>query len=360
MIDDGIKSYNHYRHEKKYTLSLIYSIVAMVVSVCFAVSYIAIGANLAAYVQFLGAFVFMIIVGLLRRRIQVLTRYVAVVSSMLLVLIQTVWIFGEGFGFHYQIFPLVVVVFMLLDFNIWYEKMSAYVLSALGIGIFFSSLVIHMPLVGVSFTSYGRYYSVANALLSFVSTMLILHYISVEIFSTKDQLYQMATRDALTGLYNRRTFIQQGTSFFKIAQRGGTTFTILIFDIDDFKSVNDMYGHVAGDHFLKGLSRLCEESLRDSDFIARYGGEEFAVILHDTDETHAALVADKLRAVVEAYKLKEGAVVINRTISIGLATYDHDYDNFHDILDKGDKAMYMSKNSGKNKISVLKGGRGKK
>lgn len=101
----------------------------MVLSTIFAVSYIGIGANFAAFVQFIGSFIFMIVVGLLRRRIQMLTRYVAILTAMTLATFQTVFVFGNQFGFHYQFFPLVVVIFLLMDLNIFHEKLMAYLLS---------------------------------------------------------------------------------------------------------------------------------------------------------------------------------------------------------------------------------------
>lgn len=354
MIDDKVKSYNHYRFEKKYTLSLVYGIISMVLSTIFAVSYIGIGANMAAFVQFMGSFIFMIVVGLLRRRIQLLTRYVAIVTAITLASFQTIFVFGSQFGFHYQFFPLVVVVFLLMDLNIPHEKIMAYIFSIIMIVLFFVCETVYHPIISNSFLRYEDYYFNFTVIASFLALMLILHYISVEIFSTKDQLFQMATKDALTGLYNRRTFIQQGTTFFKIAQRGGLPFTILIFDIDDFKSVNDLYGHIAGDHYLQGISKVCEKTLRDSDFIGRYGGEEFGVILNNTNEEQGMVVAEKLRETIENFHINEGTIVIKRTISIGVAGYSHDYENFHELLDKGDKAMYQSKNNGKNTVTAYK------
>lgn len=352
MIKDDIKSYNDYRNEKKYTLSLIYAIFSMVVYVCFAIGFIIIGANLAAFIQFLGAFIFMLIIGLLKRRILILTRYIGIMTSLVLILIMSVFIFGQAFGFYIAIFPIVVVIFLVLDFSMKHERVFAYLLSTVGGVIVFLSNNFYYPIENVDFSQYAMTFTIINIVVSFGAGILALQYISVEIFSTKDQLYQLATSDSLTGLYNRRTFIEQGTSFFKIAQRGGSPFTILIFDIDDFKSVNDLYGHIAGDHYLEGLSKLCIETLRDSDFIARYGGEEFAVIIHEATEEQAKIVAEKLRKAVECFNMIEGATIINRTISIGVASYDHKYTNFHQILDKSDKAMYKSKENGKNITTV--------
>jgi len=353
MIDEGVKSYNRYRNEKKFQLALVYTIFSMVACVCFAVSYIAIGANFPAYIQFLGAFLFMILVGLLRQRKQALTRFIAIFTSMALILFQGVYAFGADFGFHYRVFPLTVVIFLLLDFNILYEKVLAYLISVIAILVFFVAINFQVPLMGSGYEAYGPIYKTINILLAFTTAMAILHYISVEIFSTKDQLYQMATRDALTGLFNRRTFIQKATTLFRTAQRGGNVFTIMIIDVDDFKSVNDQYGHVVGDRFLRDMASLFQKTLRETDFIARYGGEEFAIILHDAKTLQAQSVAEKLRQAVENFAIKEEGHDIQRTISIGLATYDHAFKDFHSILDKGDKAMYHSKVTGKNKVSTF-------
>lgn len=351
-MDLKVKSYNHYKQESKYTLTLVYAVISLLVCVLFSISFIAIGAANAAYLQMIGAFVFMSIVGLLRRRKLKYTRYIAIATSLLLVLLQGTFIFGPEYGLQYQLFPLIVVVFLLLDFNVSYERVSIYLLSFISIVIFY--MVQWSPFTPIfkDYLLYQEYYYNIALFFSFAGMIVLLYYLSREIFATKDQLYNMATTDVLTGLYNRRTFLKRGEEAFKVAERGGHHFALIIFDIDFFKSVNDEYGHLVGDVVLKGIAKLTEETVRETDLIARYGGEEFAVLLPNTSAEQAGVVAEKLRSVIENHYVEVNPFKIRRTVSLGVMAYHFSINSFDDLVDKADKAMYKSKQSGKNQVTV--------
>jgi len=351
-MDVKVKSYNHYREETKYTLSLVFTVISMLVCVLFAISFIAIGANYAAYLQLIGAFVFMTLSGLLRRRIQTFTRYIAIMTSVILVLIQGALIFGRGYGFHYQVFPLIVVIFLLLDFNIPYERISIYGLSFLSIMAFYA---IELSPIDPTFTDYlvfEKYYYSISLFISFMGLLIVLYYLSKEIFSARDQLYSMATTDVLTNLYNRRTFLKRGEESFRIAERGGNQFAVIIYDIDSFKSVNDEYGHLIGDVVLKSMAKVSRETIRETDLLARYGGEEFAILLPNTTPEQAAVVAEKLRKKIAEHIVSISPYKINRSISLGVMGYHFSITSFDDLVDKADKAMYKSKTTGKNRVTV--------
>ena len=352
-MDLKVKSYNHYKQESKYSLALIYTVISMLVCVLFSISFIAIGASIAAYLQMLGAFVFMSIAGLLRRRVQKFTRYAAILTSLILVLIQGAFVFGPTYGFQYQLFPLIVVIFLLLDFNILYERISIYILSAISIVIFY---IIQWSKVVPLFDGhhlYESYYFNIALFFSFSGLIILLYYLSKEIFAAKDQLYSMATTDALTNLYNRRTFLKRGEEAFKVAERGGNHFSIIMYDVDSFKSVNDEYGHLVGDTVLKHMASVSKEAVRETDLVARYGGEEFAILLPNTSPEQAGLVAEKLREQIAANIVDVSPFKINRTISLGVVGYHFSITSFDELIDKADKAMYQSKSKGKNKVTLF-------
>ena len=165
-----------------------------------------------------------------------------------------------------------------------------------------------------------------------------------------DSLRENALRDAMTGLYNRRFLEEYVETLMAGIERRKGRFSILMLDFDYFKQVNDTYGHEAGDKVLKVLSEILARNVRGSDLVVRYGGEEFLVILLDTDSEGAAQVAEKIRAEVAGTKVTLPTVVLQKTISIGLAHYPADADTFWQVVKFADVALYEAKRTGRNRV----------
>lgn len=165
------------------------------------------------------------------------------------------------------------------------------------------------------------------------------------------RLMEMAHIDLLTGLPNRRLFFDRYSQVFEHAQRYEHGFALLYIDIDDFKNINDTYGHDMGDELLLTVSRRLKASCRKSDTVARLGGDEFVVIIDEVgDRETCQAVADKiLKAVGKPINLKVGKVSI--TLSIGVAIYPQDSRDRDELLSRSDKAMYKAKMSGKDAVS---------
>ena len=164
------------------------------------------------------------------------------------------------------------------------------------------------------------------------------------------QLYDSATRDGLTGAFNKKHFLESLQNEFAFAARHRTRLSLLIFDIDHFKRVNDTHGHIAGDMVLKELSALVKEQLRLEDIFARYGGEEFALLLRETDEERAFVVAERLRRAVERYQFVYGDQVIPVTISLGVATFSGEqHTTPQELIKEADDFLYKAKRSGRNR-----------
>jgi diguanylate cyclase (GGDEF)-like protein/PAS domain S-box-containing protein len=163
------------------------------------------------------------------------------------------------------------------------------------------------------------------------------------------ELYQLAVTDSLTGLLNRRELQKLAKISISQAARDGTNFAILTFDIDDFKQVNDTYGHPVGDLIIQHIAKLLTEDRREHDLVARVGGEEFVILLPGINEASAFSFAEKLRKKVESQP-KDNLKV---TVSIGIAISGANSDNhFEKLLAQSDQALYESKKHGKNRTTL--------
>ena len=169
------------------------------------------------------------------------------------------------------------------------------------------------------------------------------------------RLNDLAYTDALTGLYNHRYFQENLSSELTRASRYNSSLSLIIFDIDHFKQVNDTYGHPAGDQVLKGISKTVQKTVRPSDIVARYGGEEFAVILPETDITGVKVFAARVRRCVEGIITTVEDQQIMVTISVGGTTFSPEQPEISkDILiQTADRGLYMSKENGRNQVTIL-------
>lgn len=179
-----------------------------------------------------------------------------------------------------------------------------------------------------------------------------------ELKITNEKLENMATRDHLTGLYNRQEFERVLKKEWRYAIRESEPIALVMIDIDNFKDFNDHYGHLAGDNCLQDISKSMQNSLkRPRDFIARFGGEEFVVILQGTDAKGAKHTAEKIRKNVYELQIphKYSNVEDYITISLGIAQTDEvELFIFEEVLDAADQALYDAKESGKNKYCFKK------
>ncbi|QND58376.1 sensor domain-containing diguanylate cyclase [Mesorhizobium huakuii] len=171
------------------------------------------------------------------------------------------------------------------------------------------------------------------------------------------ELRQHASSDALTGVLSRRAFIDQGGKAFALAQRQRFDFSCIVFDVDHFKSVNDHFGHAAGDKVLSGVARQCSATLRDVDIFGRVGGEEFAVLLY-TGRSGALESAERLRATIETMRLAHGTQEMQVTASFGVASFDPGTSSLQELIERADAAMYHSKHAGRNRTTAWNSSQG--
>lgn len=196
--------------------------------------------------------------------------------------------------------------------------------------------------------------SVPVATTDFVN-VLAPHFASaIENAKLHQKLNQMAITDGLTGLYNHRYFHDRLQQNIDIARRYMRPFSLLMIDIDHFKTFNDTYGHQAGDRVLRHVAKKLKITLRGTDILARYGGEEFAIQLLETSHDRACLVAGRLVDVFanERIELPTAKEPVAITVSIGVATYPHDGDTATDLIRFADEGLYAAKRAGRNQVGL--------
>jgi diguanylate cyclase (GGDEF)-like protein len=166
-----------------------------------------------------------------------------------------------------------------------------------------------------------------------------------QLLSREHELEQLAYRDELTGLPNRRFAVRQLHAEISRARRHGQQLAVVILDADRFKTLNDRHGHLAGDEILRGLAARLRGRLREEDVVARFGGEEFLVILPDTGAEGAAAVAEDLRAAVAAEPLPIGRIVLRLTVSAGYAAWEDE--DLERLIGRADHGLYAAKEAGR-------------
>lgn len=177
-----------------------------------------------------------------------------------------------------------------------------------------------------------------------------------------EQTQQLATYDFLTGVYNRRTFMELADKLHQRAKRYNEPLTVIMVDIDQFKNINDTYGHRVGDQVLQVIAKACQQNLRSVDLLGRYGGEEFIILLPLTSasagdlpsaQSPAVQLAERLRSTIAEIIVPNHLGDIRLTISLGIAGREHGYDDLEQLINCADIALYESKKNGRNRVTVF-------
>jgi two-component system cell cycle response regulator len=166
------------------------------------------------------------------------------------------------------------------------------------------------------------------------------------------QTIELAVTDALTGLHNRRYLDNHLKAVFNRAALRGRPLSVCMTDIDRFKLVNDTYGHDAGDAVLREFASRVRSTVRGADLACRFGGEEFVLVMPDTDATTAAIIAERLRGMIERtpFILKDSGIALNITASLGISSTGHGAETPEQLLKQADRALYEAKNGGRNRV----------
>ncbi|KPK51252.1 MAG: hypothetical protein AMS22_11220 [Thiotrichales bacterium SG8_50] len=179
-----------------------------------------------------------------------------------------------------------------------------------------------------------------------------------ELELSRQALHRQATTDPLTGLKNRRMFFDNAEECLKMHKRYGSTYSVIMLDIDYFKKINDTHGHDIGDKVLITVAEILPQMTRSVDTVARIGGEEFAVLLPDTNRLGTAVMAERLRSAIEDHDFHIDGTRLKLTVSIGIASQDAEVvDNVGDLMRIADKRLYVAKELGRNRIAVNNDGK---
>jgi diguanylate cyclase (GGDEF)-like protein len=165
------------------------------------------------------------------------------------------------------------------------------------------------------------------------------------------ELRRIATTDELTGLLNRREFLERAGREFSRSLRYDDAITMLLLDVDRFKDINDQFGHSAGDEALRRLARAGEECVRATDIFGRLGGDEFAVLLLETDIADAVRLAERLRSILDGIVMDTDHGPVSFTVSIGVATRDSET-TLDELMSRADRSLYRAKRAGRDRVDA--------
>jgi diguanylate cyclase (GGDEF)-like protein len=190
-----------------------------------------------------------------------------------------------------------------------------------------------------------------NLLLSLLVTVAVLFLANLTIGGYQRRLEQMAVTDKLTGTSSRQVFETLYEQTLRRADRDGLPVSVVMLDIDEFKSVNDRHGHLAGDRVIKTVADMARDHIRDSDAICRWGGEEFVLLLKDCDLDNATELAERIRRTIEHRRIAAGNDAISVTCSLGVTQYRQGEDPTT-CLNRSDQALYEAKEAGRNRVKT--------
>jgi diguanylate cyclase (GGDEF)-like protein len=200
----------------------------------------------------------------------------------------------------------------------------------------------------------GAFHDAARHLLEVLASHLA---VSLSNARMVRRLEEQARTDGLTGLLNKRALLESAGDKLRAARRFGRRLSLVVADIDHFKSVNDTYGHDVGDVVIKGLANIHAQAKRTTDAVARFGGEEFVTICEETDAEGAFLLAERIRAEFARTAFQAGGKSIHCTCSLGIATFPETGHNWDELFKAADAALYTSKRSGRNRTTIFDPGR---
>lgn len=176
--------------------------------------------------------------------------------------------------------------------------------------------------------------------------------LSHELDAAEERMRVLAAEDDLTKVFNRRHFFQLAEIEWERSRRHGRPLCLLILDVDNFKAINDRFGHGAGDELLRSIAQQCRTCLRKTDILGRYGGDEFVILLCETDAGGATEIAERIRRAIEAAALEIAGNRISVSVSVGVAGLGPKPTSVEGLLAGADGALYAAKKRGRNRVEI--------
>lgn len=271
------------------------------------------------------------------------------VVLMVHVFILSTQVFTASAGFHFYYLLLPSGIFLLFEDSDEFEKLFVMITGSL---LFFVCYEYQNtnPVVVLSKQAEQAIF------LSAISVILLEIYLVMSLFSRaiakqRNALTELASKDGLTGINNRRTLVSIGSELFEHAKRYQKPLSLIILDIDHFKAINDTHGHIVGDKVLKKIATSVEEHIRASDVLARYGGEEFVIVLPETKLNAAIDLAADIKAVINSIEISlDNANKLSCTASFGVANLNASIPDFMQLINCADEALYQAKRNGRDQV----------
>jgi len=292
---------------------------------------------------------FLIIYVMLKRQEYFTAKTLLLLLSFIQMAVSIFIMLGTNGGVYNMLYLMIPQAFMIYDIGVRRERLMIYGAIACTVTmLILSQLMPISPVVDID-ASKAVVVQLATILTVTLIFSIVFFYFALALSKYYARLKQASEVDSLTGLYNRRSFTEVAAKRF---QNGASSpFALAEFDIDDFKRVNDTWGHPVGDIVLKEMASIIKNHLRTSDFFARIGGEEFALILDVNEIASTYKVLSHIKDLVEraTFKTMTGDE-IRVTISIGVVVYNQSIRDFDDMFRQVDYSLYHAKRNGKNRI----------
>jgi diguanylate cyclase (GGDEF)-like protein len=230
------------------------------------------------------------------------------------------------------------------------DRFTGVLFTLLGITFFLRAVSLDMLPVSGNMLTAGMHTSLTYLLAPGFAILVAFGYILMQTERLQSHLRRQADTDYLTGLYSRRCLIQLAKAALKRAKFDNTPVSVIVMDLDRFKSINDRYGHQAGDSCLKSFAESLRVCLRPRDIIGRMGGEEFVAVLPTSTLDDATVAAERVRSYFEKLHTSHQEHRLSATVSIGVACSDQDGHDFENLFKLADAALYQAKRNGRNRV----------
>lgn len=305
---------------------------------------------LLSYLSFSGKFLFPALLGF---------------SLILFLFVPPIWFLKGGIRGAFPYFLLLYAVMVAVVFR--GRLRTIFLLLTLLMAIFLTLLEnSNLKLIGTIHSPQLVDYLVGFFLNSFAIVILVIHlsnnyeklrakleFTNKRLIFINEKLKELSLKDPLTGLSNRRDAIEKFNYLIKISKRNREPIAIILADIDNFKRINDLYGHSTGDMVLKRIAKELSQKLREQDILARWGGDEFLLLLPGTTGKEALKIADRLRMTIESMNSSLNPARLRISMSFGVTEYDHSQESIQFFIDKADRALYYCKKQGKNCVTFI-------
>ena len=340
------------KHDSKGKLTLIFIVVSMLFCFVYTIIFALLGAILPAWIQLAAGGLFVLSYVLFKKGWHTSAKIIAILASFFVTVIQSLCFFGSTYGFHFMIIGHIVVVVMIFNYNRKYSNAFLFVYLLISTVTFVYIENLEQGLfINYALEILQKWFYNTTAIGTIFALIVIMYYFSKEIDQAKEELFMMTLTDELTKLYNRRIFMDYGSKMFDSVNE--SQFTLLLIDVDFFKTVNDTYGHECGDEALKHLAKIFTAHMRMYDLVARYGGEEFAILLPRTDRISGEQIANRILKTVDETPIRiDDTRSVHLTISIGMVDRKAVKGDFSSMISKADEALYFAKGHGRNQVVV--------